>query len=233
MASSTPASELKALAGRFEAFEGVARVRVVTREQAWAELQRRAGEGQTFGEIKPNPLPDTVVVEFAPRAPTLVIETAAASMRKQPRVDSVQVELDWYRRMMALWQATLGLLAPLAATTALLVVLVVVGVVRALVTVDRGELRVLAHIGADADFVRRPFVYAGALTLGLASACCLGLVALARLFANPLLAEVGRAFGVEVGLAYPPWPLVLAFVAGCLLLGAAAGGLGRPELRPE
>jgi hypothetical protein len=38
---------------------------------------------------------------------------------------------------------------------------------------------------------------------------------------------------VEVGLAYPPWPLVLAFVAGCLLLGAAAGGLGRPELRPE
>lgn len=224
-------SEIKALSARLEAMEGVARVRLVPREQAWNDLQRRAG-GDAFADVRSNPLPDVLVVEFAPQVAPAVVDAAANSMRKQPRVESVQAETEWYRRLSGLLQAAVALLVPVGAVVAVLVLALAVCLVRVLIDVDPVELRLLEQIGAGTDFVRRPFVYAGTLLLGLAAAGALGLMAAARALANPPLAELGRLFGVQMTLAFPPWPLVLAFVAAALLLGAAAGSVIVAKPRP-
>jgi len=71
----------------------------------------------------------------------------------------------------------------------------------------------LDQIGAEPDFVRRPFIYAGALLLGVGAAGALGLLALARALANPPLAELGGLFGIQLQLGFLPWPLLLSFVA--------------------
>ena len=223
VAPGTGAAEVKALTSRLEVMDGVVRVRLIPREQAWAELQRRMRDGQAFTEIKPNPLPDALAVEFAPRTAVPTVEATVAAMRKQPRVESIQADVEWYRRLSGLLQVTAGLLVPVALVVALLVILATVGLVRQLAVIDSAELRLLDQIGAETDFIRRPFVYAGTALLGLAAAAGLGLMAAARVLANPPLEELGRLFGLELGLGYPPWPLILAFVAGCLLLGAGAG----------
>jgi len=144
-------------------------------------------------------------------------------MSKLPRAESVQGDIEWYRRLMAVSQAVAELLAPVAVIGALLVLVVTVGLVRRFAVIDAAELRLLDQIGAEEDFIRRPFAYAGAALLGLAAAGGLGLVAVGRVLAGQLLADVARMFGVDLALGYPPWPLVLAFVAGSLLFGAAAG----------
>jgi len=223
VAAGTGPGEVKTLSARLEAIGGVARVRFVPRDQAWAELQRRARDGQGFAEIKPNPLPDALVVEFLPCAEPATVSAAAVAMSKLPRVESVQAEIEWYRRLVLVIQAVRAVLVPVALILALLVVVVTLGTVRRATTVDPAELRLLDQIGAEDDFIRRPFVYAGAVLLGIAAAGCLGLIAVGRFLANPPLADLGRAFGVELALDYPPWPLVTAFVAGSLLVGAAAG----------
>jgi cell division transport system permease protein len=223
IAAGTAPSEVKALSGRLEAIDGVARVRLIPRDLAWTELQRRAGEGQPFADIRPNPLPDVLVVEFVPQVSPSVVEAAVAAIRKQSRVDSVQAEMQWYRRLTGLLRTAANLLVPTGAIVALLVIALAICLVRVLVVADPAELRLLQQIGANADFVRRPFIYAGSLLLGLAAAGGLGLMAAVRSFANRPLAELGRTFGVEISLAYPPWPLVIAFVAASLLIGAAAG----------
>lgn len=224
VALGTAASEVKALSSRLEAIDGVARVRLIARDQAWADLQRRSGS-DAFADIRANPLPDVLVVEFAPQAAPSVVEAAATAIRKQPRVESVQAEVEWYRRLAGLLQTTLTLLVPIGAVIAVLVLALLVCLVRVSIDVDPAELRLLEQIGAGTDFVRRPFIYAGTLLLGLAAAGGLGLMAGARVLANPMMAEVGRLFGVELSLAYPPWPLVVAFVAAALLLGAASGSV--------
>jgi len=221
----TGAAEVKALRSRLEVMDGVARVRFIPREQAWAELQRRMRDGQAFAEIKPNPFPDALVVEFVARTAVPTVEATAAAMSKQPRVESMQADVEWYRRLSGLVQVTAGLLAPIALVVALLVILAAVGLVRQLAVMDSAELRLLDQIGAETDFIRRPFVYAGAALLGLAAAAGLGLMAGVRVLANPPLGELGRLFGLELGLGYPPGPLIVAFVASCLLLGAGAGNV--------
>jgi len=223
VAPGTGASEVKALAARLEAIEGVARVKLIPRDQAWAELQRRARDNQALAEVKPNPLPDAIVVEFAPRLASASVDTAVAAVAKQPRVESVQADLEWYRRVLVLIQTTTNLLLPVAAIVALLVLVVVLGLIRSVAVVDAAELRLLDQIGAEVEFMRRPFVYAGATLLGISAAACLGLLALACMLANPALAELGRRFGFELQLGYPPWPLIVSFVAASLLIGASAG----------
>jgi len=219
----TAPEEVRALSARLEAIDGVARVRLIPRDQAWAELQRRARDGQPFAELKPNPLPDSLVVEFLPRLRPAVVTAAVAAMSRLPRAESVQGDIEWYRRLMAVMQGLAELLAPVAVIVALLVLVVTVGLVRRFAVIDAGELRLLDQVGADEDFIRRPFVYAGAALLGLAAAGSLGLVAIGRVLASQVLADLAEVFGVDLVLGYPPWPLVLVFVAGSLLFGAGAG----------
>jgi cell division transport system permease protein len=219
----TGASEVKALAGRLEAMDGVARVKPIPRDQAWAELQRRARDAQALSEFKPNPLPDAIAVEFAPRLASASVDAAVTAIAKQPRVESVLADLEWYRRVLGLVQTVVSLLLPVAAAVGLLAVVVVLGLVRAVAVVDAAELRLLDQIGAEVEFMRRPFVYAGATLLGISAAASLGLLALACVLANPPLAELGRRFGLELQLGYPPWPLILSFVAASVLIGASAG----------
>jgi len=223
VASGTGPSELKSLSSRLETIEGVARVRLIPREQAWADLQRRAREGQGFAEVRPNPLPDALVVEFAAGAQPAVISAAVAVMSKQPRVEMVQAEVEWYGRVVLLRQTFRDLMIPVALIVSLLVVVVTLGLVWRSAIIDIAELQLLDQIGVEEDFIRRPFVYSGAVLLGLAAAGSLGLVVAGRFLANPRLIELGRLFGVEIAVGYPPWPLVVAFVAGCVLIGAAAG----------
>jgi cell division transport system permease protein len=223
VSTSAGASEVKALAARLESIDGVARVRVISREQAWAEIQRRARDGQGFADVRPNPLPDAIAVEFQPQLAASTVESAIGTITKQPRVDSVQADIEWYRRLLGILQAAAGAGFALIALFAVLGAVVVLGLVRLLAVVDPSELHLLDQIGAEDGFMRRPFVYAGATLLGLAAAGGLGLVAAGRQFVSGPLGALGKHFGLELALGYPPWPLVLAFVAGCLLIGAAAG----------
>lgn len=223
VAPGTPVAELKALSSRIEAIDGVARVRLIPRDQAWAEMQRRSRDGAALAEIKPNPLPDVLVAEFPPRAPLPVVQAAVTTIGKQPRVESVQGDVEWYRRLLAGLDAATAFFVPLAIIVGLLAILVTLGSVRASASIDPRELQLLDQIGAEIDFIRRPFVYAGAVVLGLAGAIALGLIAAAREMANPGLAELGRLFGLELVMRYPPWPLIIAFVAACLLLGGGSG----------
>lgn len=227
LAPGATGAELKALAARIESTPGVAAVRTITREAALAELQKRTGGA--LAELKSNPLPDVLVAEFAAGTAPETVEAAVASMRKLSRVESVAADLDWYRKFRALTHAVYAVAATIGGAMLLLVLAIVLAATRMLASASETELRVLHLVGADTAFVRRPFVYAGALVLALASALSLALLALAHWAIDPALAEVGRAYGVALALPWPSWPVALGYLAGAALTGGAVGavGLGR------
>jgi cell division transport system permease protein len=218
----TAPADVKALSARISSLEGVAAVTLISREQAWNELQRRSKDAQALPEPRLNALPDILVAEFAPGTAPSAVEAALKAAIRLPRVESVQGDLDWYRRLLTLTRAASRAAVPLLTVVGVLIAAIVLGAVRLAAVIEPRELRVLEQIGAEGSFIRRPFVYAGATILGIAAAIALGLTAAARALAAPTVAELAREFGLEVSLGFPPWPLVVAFIAASVLIGAGA-----------
>ncbi len=115
--------------------------------------------------------------------------------------------------------AEVGLLL-LAAGVAVVVLATVFNTVRMQALSQREEITVARLVGATESFVRRPFLYLGAVTVGIAGilAICACLLALALL--NNAVQELARSYGSAFTLQLPSMPWMIAFVLVFALLGA-------------
>lgn len=225
VALGTSSSDLDQLRLKLTAVEGVVGVRLIARDQAFAELSRRSGLAP--GAVpRSNPLPDVLVARFAATTSPDAVERSAASVRGWTGVDSVRLDIEWFRRAAAI-AGTAGLvLAVVAGLAFVLIVLVLVAAVRLQAESRRDETAVLQLAGAPTSFIVRPYAYAGALTLGLGAALALAIAAGGTLIVAPRIAALAATYGQDFRIATPPpWlpfsVVGLAVVAG--LLAAAAG----------
>ncbi len=229
------AQDIAGLRARIEAVPGVLQVRHISREAALAELAERSGHGAPLRELKTNPLPDVFVVALATGASAATVDAVAAAIRQLPKVDSVQVDSAWYRKLVGIGRIALIGGAVVGAMLLVLVAAVVVGAVRLLATASSDETRVLRMVGADEAYIARPYVYAGGATLALAAGLAIGAVALLLHLLNPELNELARLYGAA-GFAVPmlPVPILVGVLLAATLFGLFLGtfGVRRPP-RPK
>ncbi|GMV57351.1 MAG: hypothetical protein AMXMBFR72_04670 [Betaproteobacteria bacterium] len=229
------AQDVKGLQARVEAVPGVMQVRHIPREAALAELAERSGLGAPLRELKTNPLPDVLVVALAPGVTPATVDAVAAAIRKLPRVDSVQFDSAWYRKLVEIGRIALIGSAIVGGMLLVLVAAVTIGAVRLLATASSEETRVLRMVGADEGFIARPYVYVGGAALALATALAVGAVAAVLRLLNPELSELARLYsgtGFEVPML--PVPVLVSLLLAALLLGLFLGtfGVRRPP-RPN
>lgn len=221
VAAAASSAEIAALRARLAELDGVTATVHVPRDAALAGLMRRTPAG-ALPELKPNPLPDAVVVTFDRTASPEQAEAAVAAMRKLARVDGVQFDHLWHRR----WSAAVDAARVGAALFAAGLVLLALGAVAIAAQVpavtDRSELRLLALVGATLSFRRRPFAYAGGL-IGLAAgllACALAAGAVLAL--EPRLAAL-QAVTTTLAWQPLPWAVQAGVVGAAALIGWVAG----------
>jgi len=224
--------ELTALKTKLESAPNVERVQWITRDQSLAELARRSGGAAPLAEIKPNPLPDTLVVTFARRISPDELESAATAFRRLPRVDGVYVDSSWYRKALGLGQVIVRVAIFVAVVTLVLLGLVIIGAVRLIALTDASELRLLHLIGAEGRQIARPYAYVGGITLLAAAALAVTAVsALLRALA-PDLSWLEQVLAVPISLGALPWPVLAALAAIAFVLGWVGGSIGlRSALR--
>lgn len=229
------AQDIKGLQARVEAVPGVMQVRHIPREAALAELAERSGLGASLRELKTNPLPDVLVVALAPGVAPATVDAVAAAIRKLPRVDSVQFDSAWYRKLVEIGRIALIGSAIVGGMLLVLVVAVTIGAVRLLATASSEETRVLRMVGADEGFIARPYVYVGGAALALAAALAVGAVAAVLRLLNPELTQLARLYG-GTGFDVPmlPVPVLVSLLLAALLFGLFLGtfGVRRPP-RPK
>lgn len=217
--------DIKALKASLERAANVESVQWITRDQALAALTRRAA-GTNLGEIKPNPLPDTLVVTLSGRIAPDELERAAAEFRKLERVEGVHVDSSWFRKATGLGRVAMRVAAFVGILTLVLLALVIVGAVRLVAATDRDELRLMRLIGADDRQIARPYAYAGGVTLLAASALAVGAVAALVQSAGPDLRWLEQVLEVQIPIEILPWPALAALAAVAFLAGLAGGSLG-------
>jgi cell division transport system permease protein len=140
--------------------DDVAAVLLRTPEQGLAEFRQLSGFGEALDALQGNPLPTVLVV--TPRGTTDLDEPPlVAALRADTRVDLVQYDAAWRRKLSGILHFGERVVAVVAALLALATLLVIGNTVRMDIQARSAEISVMQMIGASNGFVRRPFLYAG------------------------------------------------------------------------
>ncbi len=197
---------------------GVRRHRFVPKEAALAELQRTEGLREILATLGSNPLPDALVVDLAPVDPDAA-GRLAAELRALPNVAIVQLDAVWLQRLDAALRLGAMAVGVLAALLGIGMVAITFNTIRQQILTQQAEIEVSRLIGATDAFVRRPFLYQGAVA-GLAGGLvALGIVAAALYALNGEVGRLSATYASDFRLALPG-------AADLVALAGFAGALG-------
>ena len=219
-AASTAAEQL-AKRIRSEHAHQVSSVRIIPKDRALKDLRENPAWEQALKVLPNNPLPDAVVVAFTPGEDLAArADELARVWRSWPNIDLVQLDSAWVQRLEALLRfGKVGLLL-LALSVILVVLATVFNTVRMQALSQREEIGVARLVGATEGFVRRPFLYLGALTCTIAALISIGIARGALMPLNDALASLARSYDAEFALALPSIPVLCIAVLSVACLGA-------------
>lgn len=198
-------------------------VRVVTRAQALTRLKSNPSWQAALSVLPDNPLPDAVVVTLRqPEGQALhrLADSLAQQWRTIEHVDTVQLDSEWVRRLEAIMRFTRLCLALLAVGVALVVLATVFNTVRMQALTQREEIGVARLVGATESFVRRPFLYLGALTGFISSAVAIGLALAALYPINTALMKLAASYSTQLVLQLPDFLSLLMSAVVVAIMGA-------------
>ena len=176
---------IAALDQRLHEHADIAAYRFVDKKQAWQDMQKQSGFGSAAAKLESNPLPDAFFVEPKSVDPE-TIEQLKGEMQQWPGVELAQLDADWIKRLYALLELGRQAILVLSALLGFALFAIIGNTIRLQILTQREEIEVSKLIGATNGFIRRPFLYAGAL-YGL----CGGLVA--WLLLGPVMALLNQS----------------------------------------
>ena len=234
----TGVSEQRAreLASTARARAGIGTVTLITADQALAQFRTQSGFGAALDALEGNPLPHVLAITpAAANANPADMESLRRYLAAWPEVESVQLDGAWVARFNAILNLLRRSLLVAAALLGVGVIAVVGNTIRLEIQNRRAEIEVTKLVGGTNGFVRRPFLYTGAL-YGLLGGLAAWVVVGASLRAlAPAATQLAQSYGSRFVLAGPSlldleWLLGVGTVLGWLGSWlAAARHLARVE----
>ncbi len=142
--------------------DDVAETDWVSREQALAEFQEQSGLGQALKELPENPLPGVVLVT-PKEVDKVALEALRTRLAALPKVQQAQLDLLWVERLTAILKLGERFIFGLTLLLIMALLLVIGNTIRLHIENRRTEIEVIKLVGGTDSYVRRPFLYMGAL----------------------------------------------------------------------
>jgi len=207
--------------------------RFVPREETLARMKTMEGLGDVIDVLARNPFPDAFVIDPKDDRPS-AMEALAQELKQMPRVEHVQLDSAWVRRLDALLRIGRTGVALLAMLLGVGLVAITFNTIRLQVLTQRAEIDVSRLLGATDAYIRRPFHYFGALLGMLGGAVAVLIVWAAALWLRGPIDELAQLYSLSFALKPPGATeslLLLALAAGLGWLGAMLSL--RQALNPE
>ena len=221
------------LAARLRGEPGIAIVRLITPDEALGELHGQAGVADPaalLGALDGNPLPATIRASAALNAAPERLALIAAEMAAREGVDEVVIEKTWLERLAAIRDLARRVTWIMAALLGLGGVLISAASVRLAIAARLTEQEVLALVGADRRFIRRPFFYLGVLYGTGGGLLAAALLSAALVWLEGPLQRLFDSYGENLQLiGFDPMFLALLLASGAVLgaLGAMVASFRR------
>ena len=207
---------------RLAKYGGIKQVQFLPREETLARMKANAGLRDVIEALPANPFPDAFVVTATDDRPE-AMEQLAAEFRQWPKVEHVQLDSAWVRRLDALLKLGRTAVMLLGAMLGAGLIGISFSIIRMQALMHRAEIEVSQLLGATDGFIRRPFLYYGVL-LGLGGGIVAWLlVNAAALWLRAPLGELVQLYDLTLvlqALDLRDSGLLLAFAGGLGWLGA-------------
>ncbi|MBO9662073.1 permease-like cell division protein FtsX [Dokdonella sp.] len=207
-----------ALAAELRARADVADVLIRTPEEGLAEFRQLSGFGEALDALHANPLPTVLVVTPGAQS-DLDAPPLLADLKADRRVDLVQYDATWRRKLSDILHFGERIVAVIAALLALATLLVIGNTVRMDIQARTAEISVMQLIGASDGFVRRPFLYAGFWYGLFGGICALAIVIAMELALVAPAQRVIESYGGRFALHGVGVLVALAVIGASALLG--------------
>ena len=192
-------SDIDALRKQLGQQPSVSAIEFVSRQQALDQLRQNTGLANIIEGLGKNPLPDAFVVHpNTGNAQTL--ESLRAELAKLPKVAQAQLDSAWAYKLEAI--LSFGRIAVLILGTLLSVALVAItfNTIRLQVLTQREEIEVSKLIGATNAFIRRPFLYFGAIQGLLGGLAAWLIISISLLLLNQPLGTLAQLYSTRFSL---------------------------------
>lgn len=172
-----------------------------------------------------NPLPASYELRIRPelREASGALDGLVAALRHMPGVADVRYDREWLARLNLVIRGARLAGGVVVVMLALAAAMTVANVVRLTAAARRDEIEIMQLVGAPFAYVRGPFVAEGILQGGLGAALAVaGLAGAFYAFRTAYGASAAQALGLD-SLLFLPVPVILAILAGGMILGCAGG----------
>lgn len=206
---------------RLKQHPDVHKFRYVSREQALADIKNSTGLADVVASLEQNPLPDAFVVDARDNA-TPTLAKLRDEFARWPKVAHAQLDAAWAQRLEAALKLGRQAVLILTALLAFALVAITFNTIRLQILTQREEIEVAKLIGATDPFIRRPFLYFGAVQ-GLAGGLTAwAIVWISIYLLNNGLADLSQLYGANFQLRH----LAPADSLSLFLFSAWLGWLG-------
>ncbi|WP_295469896.1 permease-like cell division protein FtsX [uncultured Pseudomonas sp.] len=203
---------------QIKAMPGVAEAEYVSSEQALKEFQKDSGLGEALKELPSNPLPGVVVVtpEEVDKAALEALRTRLAEL---PKVQQAQLDLVWVERLAAILKLGDRFVFGLTVLLVAALLLVIGNTIRLHIENRRTEIEVIKLVGGTDSYVRRPFLYMGALYGIGAGVLSWGVLAFGLNWLNESVIDLAGLYGSDFALTGVPVADGFSLLLGAVFLG--------------
>lgn len=199
----------------------VANFQFISKDSALKQLKQGSELTDIVDSLTQNPLPDAFIINANSTEPE-ALEQLRAEIQKWPKAEYIQLDSAWTKRLDALLK--LGQLAVLMLTALLSFALVVVtfNTIRLQILTKRDEIELSKLIGATSNFIRRPFLYFGAIQGVAGGVIAWLIIAIVIHFINSELTDLVQLYAVDLHLYH----LSFEDSISLLLFSSCLGWLG-------
>lgn len=154
--------QARLLAQKLQANAAIAKINVISKEQALAEFQQYSGFGAALNALESNPLP--AVIQVYPQdslTEAYQFKQLLKQLQHEQAVDFAQMDMQWLARLQAIMQMANSVVFILTALLAVAVLFIIGNTIRSELQSRRDEVIVTKLVGGTNTFICLPFLYTG------------------------------------------------------------------------
>jgi len=208
------------LAQRIQGYAGVAKVVLISKQQALAEFQQYSGFGAALNALESNPLPAVIQV-FPTQDLTEAYQLTQLleQTKNEQEVDFAQIDMEWVARLQSIMQIANQLVLLLSGLLAVAVVFITGNTIRLELQTRRDEVVVEKLVGATNTFICLPFLYSGFWFGFLAGCFAWCIVTLMLFMLTSPIAHLSMLYQSQFQLHFMSFTESVSLIASAATLG--------------